>query len=71
MTLLRVCHLCFNSLYGDLQTTSEVTSNIKIELIDLKNQCYNAFLAGKCLYFKNVLAADCDPLTCVLVSRRR
>ena len=47
--------------------TSEVTSNIKIELNDLNNQCYIAFLAGNYLYFKNVLEAHCDPLTCVLV----
>ena len=46
--------------------TSEVTSDLKIQLSDLDYLCFHVSLASKCHYFKNVLEeAECDPLTCV------
>ena len=35
--------------HGGLQRTSEVTSDLKIQLSDLNNLCYHASLASKCL----------------------
>ena len=44
-------HIAFKGLrgHGSLQTTSEVTSDLKIQLSDLNNLCYHASLASKCL----------------------
>ena len=44
-------HIASNSLrgHGGLQTTSEVTSDLKIQLSDLNYLCSHASLPSKCL----------------------
>ena len=44
-------HIASNGLrgHGGLQTTSEVTSDLKIQLSDLDYLCYHAPLASNCL----------------------
>ena len=50
-------HIASNSLigHGGLQTTSEVRSDLKIQLSDLDYICNHAFLASNGHYFKNVV----------------
>ena len=54
--------------HGDLQMTSEVASDLGIELLDLHYLCSCVSLASKCLYELNATTtqeAKHDPLTCV------
>ena len=61
-------HIASNGLrgHGGLQTTSEVTSDLKIQLSDLDYLCSHVSLASKGLHELNADAEEVyHPLTCV------
>ena len=56
ITLAFHVHIASNGLrgHGGLQTTSEVTSDLKIQLSDLDYLCSHVSLASKCFYSLNL-----------------